>query len=80
MKKTNHTLFLSIFIVVVLCLFVSKQVLNISNDTAEYDSLLYNEEFVEEMYKGVQGNFTLEQVDSMQREWARLDSIESAKP
>ena len=38
------------------------------------------EEFEKEMQKGVQGDFTLEQVDSMQKEWTRLDSIESAKP
>ena len=38
------------------------------------------EEFEQEMMKGVQGDFTLEQIDSMQKEWARLDSIESQKP
>lgn len=39
-----------------------------------------DEEFTREMMKGVQGDFTLEQVDSMKREWAKLDSIESQKP
>jgi len=39
-----------------------------------------DEEFTKEMMGGVQGDFTLEQVDSMQREWARLDSIKSIKP
>lgn len=39
-----------------------------------------DEEFIREMMKGVQGDFTWEQVDSMQREWARLDSIEAQKP
>lgn len=29
------------------------------------------EEFIREMQKGVQGDFTLEQVDSMQRSWAK---------
>ena len=38
------------------------------------------EEFTKEMMKGVQGDYTLEQVDSMQRSWARLDSIKTQKP
>lgn len=34
-----------------------------------------DEEFTQEMMKGVQGNYTLEQVDSMYKEWAKEDSI-----
>ena len=55
-----------------------KVVDTISDDSTYVNPSLFISE--QEMMKGVQGNFTLEQVDSMQREWARLDSIESIKP
>lgn len=32
-------------------------------------------EFLLRMYKGVQGDFTLEQVDSMEKVWSSSDSI-----
>lgn len=50
----------------------------VPDDTTFVDPslIMSDEEFTREMMKGVQGDFTLEQVDSMQRAWAILDSIE----
>lgn len=70
----NHALFLSIFIAIVLCLFVCRLVFDISNqniqeevaDTIEYDSPLSEEE-IQSMYKGVQGDLSLEQADSIEK-------------
>ena len=55
---------------------------SIPDDAAFVDPalLMPDEEFTRDMMKGVQGDFTLEQVDSMQRSWARLDSIKAQKP
>lgn len=36
------------------------------------------EEFMKEMTKGVQGDYTLEQVDSMRRSWEQNDSVRKA--
>lgn len=71
----SHALFLSIFIVIMLCLFIYKYVFTISSqgnqdeeiaDTIEYESPLSEDE-IQEMYKGVQGDLTLEEVDSILR-------------
>ena len=60
-----------------------KEIIVIDVDSADLpaDTLLFpddrtEEEFTREMMKGVQGDLTLEQLDSMQRSWAEQDSIE----
>ena len=56
---------------------IVEEVLEVDSCIIDYNDSYYDsEEFTMEMMKGVQGDFTLEQVDSMQRSWAEQDSIE----
>lgn len=91
MNKKAYFLGIVICTIVVVCIhaylggFKSKDsCISEEPDSLVSDSLFidtYNtmtkEEFYKEMMKGVQGDFTLEQIDSMQKIWAILDSMES---
>lgn len=52
---------------------------SVSVDTVEIPEEWLSKEFSREMMKGVNGDFTLEQVDSMRKSWAKFDSIEASK-
>lgn len=73
MKKMSHVLFLSIFIIIILVLWVYKLVFNTSIQNTQNEKVTdtieclhpLTEEEIQNMYKGVQGDLSLEQVDSI---------------